>query len=164
MVPHVATEKDQALDKAIELANTQVEKSWQALKTEREQSLDKLLALLSDVKQSEKSLTDLRQGYQKQTKALLNALNLTDRELANLAYDSWETSPKYAVFLLEIAVTFNEQETFLYEYWARALAKLDQLSEAKSVIDIGLSKVKGEEHINMLKETLAEITVSKNTL
>lgn len=164
VVPHVATEKDQALDKAIELATNEVEKNWQALKTQREQSLDKLLALLNDVKQSEKSLTDLRQGYQKQIKPLLNALNLSDRELAGLAHDSWETSPKYAVFLLEIAVTFNEQETFLYEYWARALAKMDQLSEAKSVIDIGLSKVKGEEHIKMLKETLAEITVSKNKL
>ncbi|TMO57972.1 S41 family peptidase [Pseudoalteromonas phenolica] len=164
VVPHVATKKDQALDKAIELASIEVEKNWQTLKAEREQPLDKLLSILNDAKQSKKSLTDIRQSYQQQTKALINALNLSDEELAELAYESWETSPKYAVFLFEIAVTFNEQELYLYEYWARALARLDQLNEAKAVINIGLSKVKSEEHKTMLKDALTEITVSKNML
>ncbi len=162
--PDVEVNADDALDKAIALATEQLGGDWQKLKAQREVGADKLFSLLANVKASDDSLNSINKAYQNEVSKLITSLAISDRDLAYLAHESWEQHPKYAAFLLEIAVGINDTETFLYEYWARSLAKLNNPEKAKQIIDLGLTKVEGEEHLAMLKEALAEITAETKKL
>ncbi|MFY8275400.1 S41 family peptidase [Pseudoalteromonas sp. SSDWG2] len=162
--PDVEVAADEALDKALELATAQVNESWSELKAQREVQSQQLLQILDNVKSSSDSIEQINAQYQQKVVELVTQLQLGDRDLAMLAHERWQKSPHYAAFLFEIAVDINDKETFLYEFWARSLAKMGHTKEAQQIISVGIDKVEGDEHITMLKEALAEITSATKTL
>ncbi len=162
--PQVQVSADDALDKALELARTKLDTEWQTVKAKREKVSDKLFTLLSKVENSDLSLAKINSKYQDKAKKLVKKLELTDRDLAMLGHERWEKAPKYAAFIFEIAVEMNDSETFLYEFWARSMGKLNKVDEAKQIISTGLKKVEGDEHKEMLNNALAEIVKTAEKL
>ncbi|RZM80123.1 hypothetical protein C3B51_13180 [Pseudoalteromonas rubra] len=158
--PTVEIGADDALDKAIEMANEVVEKNWLAEQSRREIEIDRLLALLQKVRLSDKPIADIKSAYAGKVSELAKSLPEPDRVIAELAYEYWDKESKYAVFLFDVAVRLNNQNMYFFAYWARALARLDNMPQAISVLKQGLKLAADKEDKQMLLSTLAELEKS----
>ncbi|KNC67458.1 hypothetical protein AC626_10635 [Pseudoalteromonas rubra] len=155
--PDVAIGADEALEKAVEMANKVVETNWLTEKSRREVEVDRLLTLLQKVRLSDKPLSDVKSTYAAKVSELVKQLPEPDRVIAEMAYEYWDKEPKYAVFLFDIAVQLNNQNMYFFAYWARALAELNNMQQAKNVIEQGLKLASDKEDKDMLQDTLADL-------
>lgn len=155
--PDVAIGADEALEKAVEMANKVVETNWLTEKSRREVEVDRLLALLQKVRLSDKPLSDVKSTYAAKVSELVKQLPEPDRVIAEMAYEYWDKEPKYAVFLFDVAVQLNNQNMYFFAYWARALAELNNMQQAKNVIEQGLKLASDKEDKDMLQDTLADL-------